>query len=251
MDAVRLGAVCRALRIKKLLRQEDVAARAGVSRTVVSFLESGRVSRLSVTSLLRVIEALGGRLDFNVRWQGSDLDRLLNARNSALHESVARAFRRLPGWVLVPEVSFSIRGERGVIDIVAWHAATQTLLVIELKTDIVDINELMTTFGRKLRLAPEIAREHGWNPQQVGAWVIVADSVMNRRRVRSHAATLRAALPSDGRTVRGWLRKPSGTLRCLSFWSNVDAANVKSQFATVRRVRRAPPSVKRRPATGP
>lgn len=35
----------------------------------------------------------------------------------------------------MPEVSFSIYGQRGVIDILAWHAATRSLLVIELKTE--------------------------------------------------------------------------------------------------------------------
>lgn len=226
--------------MKKGWRQSDLAARARVSRSAISRLERGLIDELQVAAVLRIIEAMGGRIDFIVRWQGGELDRLLNARHSALHESVARAFRRVGEWIIVPEVSFAIRGERWVIDILAWHPPTRTLLVIELKTEIVDINELMGTIDKKRRLAATVARERGWFPTTVAVWLIVADSVMNRRRVRSHTTTLRAAFPTDGRSVSGWLRHPIGALRCLSFWSNAPDANLKSSFATVRRVRRRP-----------
>jgi transcriptional regulator with XRE-family HTH domain len=238
MDAVRLGSICRALRIKKGWRQEDVARRAYVTRQSVSLLERGRIVKLRVEVVVRIMEALGGTIDFVARWQGGELDRLINARHSALHEAVATMFRRLGGWMIAPEVSFSIRGERGVVDIVAWHAATRTVLVIELKTDVVDVNELLGTIDRKARLAPDIARSRGWDPVAVAVWVIVADSVTNRRRVASHSATLRAAFPSDGRVIGGWLRRPSSALRCISFWSNDQMGNAKSSLAVVRRVRR-------------
>src|SRR4051794_7916985 len=192
MDAVRLGTVCRALRIKKRWRQLDLAQSASVSEACVSRVERGRAREVHLDELLRLVEALGGQLDFFVRWQGGELDRLLNARHSALHESVARAFTRLDGWIIAPEVSFAIRGERGVIDILAWHAPTRTLLVIELKTEIVDINELMGTADKKRRLAPLIARDRGWLPQSVALWVIVGESKTNRRRAQSHSATLKA-----------------------------------------------------------
>ena len=238
MDAHRLGRVCRALRMKKHWRQADLAVRAGVSASSVSRLERGLVRELGVDVVLDLVAALGGSLDFVVRWQGGELDRLLNARHSAMHESVARAFLSIPGWVLAPEVSFSVYGERGVIDILAWHAATRTLLVIELKTEIVDVNEVMGTLDRKRRLAPMIARERGWIPAHVAVWLVVAGSSTNRRRVRSHGTTLRAAFPTDGRTIAGWLRRPAGPLACLSFWSDSRPSRVKSDLATVKRVRR-------------
>ena len=239
MDLVRLGSVVRALRFKKGWRQSDLAARANVPRSAVSKLERGRAKELRVELVVRMIEALGGRLVLQVQWQGGDLDRLLNARHSALHESVARSFVDAPGWALAPEVSFSIRGERGLIDILAWHAATRTLLVIELKTEVVDINELMGTLDRKRRLAPEIARERGWEPRSVSVWLIVADGTTNRRRVAGHATTLRAALPSDGRSIAGWLREPNQQIACLSFWSDDQHPGTTRQFATVKRIRRS------------
>jgi len=238
MDGPRLGSVARAIRIKKRLRQSDVARLARVTRDDVSRLERGRVEELRVDVVARVFEALGGRIDLVPRWQGGDLDRLLYARHAALHESVARWFLRMPGWELAPEVSFAIRGERGVIDILAWHAQTRSLLVIELKTEVVDISELMGTIHRKRRLAAEVARGRGWTPAAVSVWVLVAESSTNRRRVATHATTLRAAFPGDGRTMRGWLPEPYGAVACLSFWSDASDARTNRAFATVKRVRR-------------
>jgi DNA-binding Xre family transcriptional regulator len=238
MDAIRLGTICRALRIKKRWRQIDLAHKAAVSEACVSRLERAKASQIHIGELVRVVDALGGQMDITVRWQGGDLDRLLNARHSALHESVARWFSSLAEWTIAPEVSFSIRGERGVIDILAWHAPSRTLLVIELKTEIVDFNELMGTADRKRRLAPLIARDRGWLPQSVALWVIVADSKTNRRRVQTHATTLRAAFPLDGRNIGAWMRKPSGRMGCLSFWTNPRSTKAKSDLATMKRVRR-------------
>jgi hypothetical protein len=202
-------------------------------------VERGLARELRVDLVLRMVEALGGRLVLQLQWQGGDLDRLVNARHSAMHESVARSFNDLAGWVLAPEVSFSIRGERGVIDILAWHAVSRTLLVIELKTEVVDVNELMGTLDRKRRLASEIARERGWEPRTVSTWLIVADGSTNRRRVAAHATTLRAALPSDGRSIAGWLRDPTLPIACLSFWSDAQHLGTNQHFATVKRMRRA------------
>jgi len=187
--------------------------------------------------MVRIVEALGGRLALQIQWQGGDLERVINARHSALHESLARSFLALPDWVLAPEVSFSIRGERGVIDIFAWHAATRTLLVIELKTEIVDVNDLMGKVDRKRQLAVEIGRERGWHALTVAVWVIVADSKTNRRRVTAHGTTLRAAFPADGRSVAGWLREPRQPIARLSFWPDARDTGTRQDLATVKRVR--------------
>jgi transcriptional regulator with XRE-family HTH domain len=237
MDLIRLGAVCRALRIKKRWRQVDLATRAAVSEARVSSLERGLAGELHVDELMRIVSALGGQLDLVVRWQGGELDRLLNARHSALHESVARSFADLSGWVIAPEVSFNVYGERGVIDILASHAASQTLLVIELKTEIVDINDLMGAADKKRRLAPGVARDRGWVARAVALGVIVADSKTNRRRVQGHARTIRNAMPLEGRTVKSWLRAPAGPMSCLSFWTDPTPTNAKSNLATIKRVR--------------
>ena len=44
-----------------------------------------------------------------------------------------------------------------------WHEPTRSLLVIELKTELVDLQETVGTLDRKVRLATQIAHEQGWD----------------------------------------------------------------------------------------
>jgi transcriptional regulator with XRE-family HTH domain len=226
MTDQQFGALIRFVRIRLRWRQCDLARRASVSQTMVSRIERGHLGSVSLDTIRRVAAALDIRVDVTGRWRGGDLGRLLNARHSALNESVIRVVGR-PGWLLAPEVSFSIYGERGAIDLLAWHPEQGTLLVIELKTEIVDVNELVGTFDRKIRLAAQVARDHGWAIESgtaISAWLIVSDTRTNRRRVQDHAGLLGAAYPDDGRAVRRWLAKPNGSIRGLSFWPATPAA---------------------------
>jgi hypothetical protein len=138
-------------------------------------------------------------------------------------------------------VTFSHYGERGVIDIVAWHAATRSLLVIELKTELVDPQALIATMHRRVRLGREIADQLGWSkPATISAWVVISDTRTNHRRVSRHAALLRAAFPSNGHAMRSWLRKPSGRISALSFWTDARPGAARHSAGLPKRVRIAP-----------
>jgi transcriptional regulator with XRE-family HTH domain len=241
MDDLRFGSVVRSVRLKRGLRQRDLATLAGVSASTISRIERGHLDRLSLAVIRRVAAALDIRVDLQARWRSGDLDRLLNAKHSAFHEEVARMFRRdLPDWVFEPEVSFAIYGERGVIDILAWHPRLRAVLVIELKTDIVDVNDLVGGVDRKRRLAWQVAGERGWEPETVSVWVIVAAGRTNRARIAAHGGMLRAAYPMDGRSIRGWLREPAGQVAALSMWQDVHGRAAKADLRPVRRVRVRP-----------
>ncbi len=240
MDDMRVGAAFRAVRVKRRWRQEDVARRAGVPRSLVSDIERGYLNSTSLVRIRAVAAALDIRIHLVARWRGGELARLLNARHSALGESVAGFFAQLPGWVQVPEVSFAIYGERGVVDILAYHAASGSLLVIELKTEIVDVNELVSTLDRKTRLGRTIAAERGWQARTVSRWVIVARDKTNQRRIQAHRSMLRAAFPADGHAMRAWLTHPAGALSALSLWSPVapvDGSPTRGQRICVRSAR--------------
>ncbi len=191
-------------------------------------------------ALRRVAAALGTRMEIDLRMPHGELERLLNAGHAALHEELARYLADLPGWLHAPEVSFAIYGERGVIDILAFHRPSGSLLVIELKTEFVSLENLLSTMDVRMRHAAKIGRDRGWSVRAVSAWVVFADTATNRRRVRAHSAVLRSAFPSDGRVVRGWLRRPSGTIRALSFWANFNGATASKVSAGRRRVRLQP-----------
>lgn len=233
----RVGAAFRAVRIKRTWTQETLARRCGLSASMVSLVERGHLDAVALRTIRKIAAELDIRIELTARTRAGDLERLLQAGHAALHEELARHLDSLPGWVHAPEVSFSIWGERGVIDILAYHPPTGSLLVIELKTDLVSLEELLTTMDVRMRLAGKIARDRGWYANTISAWVVVAESAAGRRRVRTHAATLRSAFPADGRLIRSWLRRPQGTVRALSFWANSNRGGVNQSLATRRRVR--------------
>lgn len=238
MDDVRIGNTLRVIRIRKHLRQADVARRARVQREVVSRLERGGLGRVKYDAFLAVASALGIRADIRLRWQGGDLARVLNAAHAELHEAIVHHLGSLPGWVWQPEVSFSIYGERGVIDVLAWHAQTRSLLVIELKTELIDPQDLAATMDRRVRLGTRIAAQYDWNPASVSAWVVFAETRTNHRRVLRHAGLLRTAFPADGHMMRTWLRRPSGRISALSFWTDVAPGATRRATGQPKRVRR-------------
>jgi hypothetical protein len=186
------------------------------------------------------MEQVGSVLEMRVqivaRWRGGDLDRLVNARHAALLETVGRALVAL-GRIFVPAVSFSLWGQRGIIDILAWHPATRSVLVIELKTEIVDVEETLGTLDRKRRLAAEIAAERGWHAATISVWLAVAEGTANRTRVASFVTMLRAALPVGGVAVRRWLREPVGTVAALSFVRNSHQGTARQSLSARKRVR--------------
>ena len=192
----------------------------------------------------RYASALGARFDGSVLWQGADLDRMLNRGHAQLHEAAARWLADIGGWLAVPEVSLSTHGERGVIDIVAWHGASRSMLIVELKTRIVDISNLMATMDVRRRMARAIAIDRGWDPAAIGLWVVVAPGRTNARALAEHATVLRAKFPDDGRVMRRWLAHPSGGVAALSFLPKVRLGDTGRDPTTPRRIRRAASSVK-------
>jgi transcriptional regulator with XRE-family HTH domain len=237
VDTDRLGRIFRAVRLRLRLRQVDVARRAGVAAAGMSRIERGRMREVSHATLERVAAVLEIRLEIVARWRGGDLDRMINAKHAALAESVVAWIGEMPGWTVRPEVSFSVAGERGIVDLLAWHEGRRSVLVIELKTDIVDVGELLGTLDRRRRLGWRIAAGVGWRADVVGVCLLIGEGRTNRRRVAHHGRTLRAALPDDGRRLRSWLAIPSGELAAMAFVPDRQSARGRQGPATVRRVR--------------
>jgi transcriptional regulator with XRE-family HTH domain len=236
MDDQRIGSGLRAMRIRRRLRQRDLSVAAGVPRGVIALIEHGQLDEVGFGQIRAVARALDARFEGLVRWQGGDLDRLTNRGHAQMHEAMARWFAELDGWLAVPEVSFAHYGERGVIDILGWHASTGTVLVVELKTVLVDINDLMSTMDRRRRLAWKIAMDLGWNAKSVATWVVVSPGRTNDRALAEHATVLRAKFPDDGRSMRRWLGRPSGEVAALSFLPKARLSDLGRDGRTPRRV---------------
>ena len=175
----------------------------------MSRLECGRAGELRLDTIERIGRALEARVDVRVDWHGAALDRLLDRAHAALVDDTVRRLRRA-GWLVETEVSFEIRGERGAIDILAWHPVERVLLVVEVKSAFGDLQATLMVLDRKVRLAPIVARRFGWLPSSVARLLVVAEGRTARRIVEAHAALFGVAFPARGRVVLRWLAAPSG-----------------------------------------
>ena len=231
VDVIRFGLGVRALRRKRGWTQAELAARARVSRTAVWRIERGHADRVAVHVLARVAAALGARIDVRLLWQGEGLDRLLDAGHADL---VERTLELLVAsdWLVATEVSFNVRGERGSIDILAFHPGTGSLLVIEIKSVVPDMQAMLSGIDRKGRLARDIARERGWQVISVTRLVVLPDDRTARRRVERHAATFRTALPARTIEVRRWIRRPEGTMHGVLFLSDAHLTSARHRVAS-------------------
>ncbi len=241
VDDRQVGAIFRAIRIHRRLRQTDVARAARISPSTVARIERGSFVQLPLETIRAVAAALEIRLDLMASWRGGDLDRVVNARHSVLHEILAARLGRCDGWVSEAEVSYSIYGERGVIDRLAYHREHRMLAAFEIKTDLTDPAGLIAQLDRYSRLAPRIARERGWDPSTVSRWAIVADTDSNRRRLAAHVSLLRGALPAEGRELRSWLRDPARRVDGLAFIAYPHAQTLTRNLGATKRVRLARP----------
>lgn len=237
MDDVALGRTLRAIRQRLGLRQADVAVKGEVSQQLVSRIEAGLLRGTSTRVLRQVAGSLGAELVVSVRWHGADVDWLRDEAHARLVADIA-ALLEADGWITAPEVTYSWYGERGSIDLLAFHPATRTLLVIEAKTEIVSVEETLRRHDQKVRLAARIALDRfGWEARSVGRLLVVRDATTARRRISRHDAVFGRAYPIRGWAARAWLATPAGPAGLLVFLSSTTGGGAGRNPATIRRVR--------------
>lgn len=122
MDDRELGLAVRARRHQRGWRLIDLAAVAGVGASACSELERGKASAMTVRTARAIAAAVDLPLGWDIGWQRQLVDRLLDADHTALAGEVARRLESW-GWQVRAEVSFNWYGDRGRIDLLAYHAA--------------------------------------------------------------------------------------------------------------------------------
>ena len=208
MDSRRVGRGFRALRLRRGLTQRQLSVKSGIDRSKISRIERGRVDRIAFGDLVALAEVLDARLELDLQWRGASLDRLVDARHAATVGATV-SWLSAAAWTCFTEVSFSIFGERGSIDVAAIHPSG-ALLAVEVKATIGDANQTLIAIDRKTRLLPTIARERGWPRGPIGTILVVAEGTTSRRRIAEHDAVFRAALPTPSADGRRWIRSPTG-----------------------------------------
>ena len=235
-----MGRWVRSERRRVGLRQVDLAARAGVSRSTVSRVENGLLSGLTVGAIRQVADAVGIQLPFSPRsLRGGSIERQIDWRHAALVEAVVERLVRL-GWETVVEYSFNDYGDRGSVDILGWQPEARALLIVETKSDLRNVQETLHSLDVKVRVVPRLVRvERGWQAEAVGVVMVLADLRVERQRVERHRSTFDAALPARTVEVRRWLERPAGPLRGISFLQISQPVGVMREPAGHGRVRRA------------
>ena len=190
------------------MRQQDLAREAACSQDEISLLERGRIDRMSLWRLRSIFRALDAEVVVFVRWRGGSLDHLLDARHASLAESTIQRLLDA-GWSVQPEVSYSVYGERGSIDLLAWHPMTRTLLVVEVKTELTSVEATLRKHDEKVRLGGRIASERfDWHAKLVSRLLVLPNLSTPRRHVERHSRVMATAYPMRSAAVRTWIRAP-------------------------------------------
>jgi transcriptional regulator with XRE-family HTH domain len=236
MNDRRLGMAVRARRHLRGWRLIDLAAAAGVGATQCGLVERGLVGRLTVQSARKVAAAVGIDLEWDIGWQDQEVRRLLDADHAALMAALIRLLSDR-GWGVRSEVSFNRYGDRGRIDVLAYQPAHRVLLVVEVKTALIDAQQLLGSLDVKRRVAPFVAAEAGWRPRALVPAIVIADGTTARRRLAA-VQPLFARYSLRSGAARRWLREPLGTPDGLLLFTNLPFhAGSDVRRAARRRVR--------------
>lgn len=167
---------------------------------------------MKIGTLDRIAASIGASLAVDIRYQGGLADRLVDAAHAALVDVVVGMLRR-HGWHVEVEFTFNVFGDRGSVDLLGWHLATRTLLIVEVKSRFTDLQAMLVSLARKLRVVPDAVREEfGWDAAQVGRIVVAYGSAENRAVLARYASIFDTALPARANDIRRWLGRPDGPI---------------------------------------
>jgi transcriptional regulator with XRE-family HTH domain len=237
-DDIRAGVAIRLWRERSGRRQADIAREAGVSRQCVSLLECGHFAVLSVRTVRAIAAAVGIDLPFAPRGRGTQLGRLIDEEHSSMVDLVVRRLSAA-GWEAMVEFSFNDYGDRGSVDVLAWHAERRALLVVETKSRLANLQETCRSLDIKARVVPRLAAQsRGWRPSVVGVVLVVQESARERAAVARREAIFATSFPARTLEIRRWVRRPEVPLRGLWFLriANTNCAKRRSSARTRVRV---------------
>jgi transcriptional regulator with XRE-family HTH domain len=209
---VRIGLAIRAARRAVGWSQRSIADRIGCSQTVISRIERGRIDAFDLEVVLALGHELGLRSTFTTDSPFPIAPR--RARDPVHAACVAYAQRRVgrSGWLTGTEVEVGKPPWMGWIDLLAFHPATEALLIQEVKTEIHDAGDEQRRLGRYERDAVDAARVRGWRPRTVRSGILMLATDRNDERLSELGGWARTALPVRAATLTAWLANPATPL---------------------------------------
>jgi len=181
--------------------QRELGRRAGVSQSMVCLVERGTLPDLTFSTAAALLSAMGGRLviDIAAPYLG-DRERQRDPAHARLSAYFVARLRRA-GWEVRTEVEIGGDRSRGWIDVLAIHAASGAMMVIEIKTEIHDLGQIERSLGWYEREAWAAARRMGWRPTQAVGCLLLLATDANDLRVASNRASIQGGFPLRARDL--------------------------------------------------
>ena len=190
----------------------DLAGQVGVSQQEVSLLERGHLDGVPLRTLRAVLRALEASVELDIRWRGGAIDRLLDERHAALVAGACRVLAE-SSWQVVAEATYSVYGERGSVDVLAWRRELASAAVVEVKTELASVEATLRKHDEKVRLASRLIRDReGWTPRVVGRVLVLPEGRTARRQLERAGVVLASAYPLRALELRTWLRAPRASV---------------------------------------
>jgi transcriptional regulator with XRE-family HTH domain len=183
MQSIAIGRVLRMTRVRRGQRQVDVARSARLSPATVSRHERGILA--SVGLLERHAAGLGLRVELQLIGRGGELARTRDEEHALIEELLAHLLED-GRFDTRPEVTFNSWGERGRVDLAAFHESRRLLVLAEAKGELTDLQQTLGAIDLRERLAQTIAGQLGWKPHATVILLAVAQTDTNRQIVRRH-----------------------------------------------------------------
>jgi transcriptional regulator with XRE-family HTH domain len=203
-----VAALVRHARITIGWSQATLAERMHVSQAKVWRLETAQVGSLDLHSIDRAFDALGLRAVLEVEARHlADRGEQRDVVHARLVGAIAERLRRA-GWLVETEVRTGARGPTGWIDVLAYRAADGALLVIEVKTQLLDAGALLRQISFYEREASFAAGRLGWRPAVVRGVVLGLDSVEVAEAIDRNRELLAPAFPGAVPGLSTWLVTP-------------------------------------------
>lgn len=207
-----IGAAIKRTRLECRWSQSELADRLNSTQSQISRLESG--ARLHIDGQLasRALKLLGIRAEFDAQTLGMAGRR---EQRDLVHATCsAYVVRRLAaeGWETRLEVEIGTGRGRGWIDVLAFRPADRSLLVGEIKTEVLDVGAIQRTVAWYEREAWRAAKQLGWSPLRTTAALLVLATLENDARVSVNRAAIKASFPTTGRQLQQWVTSIGSSL---------------------------------------
>ena len=181
--------------------QRELARRSELAQSTICRIERAALADLSFDTAAVVLDVLGVRATLDLQSPFiADGRRQKDPGHARCVAYVARRLRRL-GWVTATEVEIVTGSSRGWIDVLAYRARDGLLLVIEIKTDLVDIGMVLRQVSWYERAAWDAARRQGWLPREAIGAVLVLATQRTHERVAENREVLRQSFPISARDL--------------------------------------------------